>query len=105
MRQPIALRPDYDATQLRRIARESEDADQVRRLLALAVIYDGCSRTEAAEVGGVGLQMVRDWVLRFNAHGPDGLVDRKAPGQPSRLSDKTCRAGSDGRERSDPCRA
>jgi transposase len=88
MRQPIALRADYDATQLRRIARESEDADQVRRLLALAVIYDGCSRTEAAEVGGVGLQVVRDWVLRFNAHGPDGLVDRKAPGQPSRLSDE-----------------
>jgi hypothetical protein len=25
MRQPIALRPDYDATRLRRIARESED--------------------------------------------------------------------------------
>ena len=88
MRQPIALRPDYDATRLRRIARESEDADQVRRLLALAVIYDGSSRTEAAEVGGVGLQVVRDWVLRFNAHGPDGLVDRKAPGQPSRLNDE-----------------
>lgn len=88
MRQPIALRPDYDATQLRRIARESEDADQVRRLLALAVIYDGCGRTEAAEVGGVGLQVVRDWVLRFNAHGPDGLVARKAPGQPSRLNDE-----------------
>ena len=47
MRQPIALGPDYDATQLRRIARESEDADQVRRLLALAVIYDGSSRTES----------------------------------------------------------
>ena len=48
--------------------------------LALAVIYDGGSRTEAAEVGGVTLQVVRDWVLRFNAHGPDGLIDRKAPG-------------------------
>ena len=45
MRKPIPLRPDYDATRLRRIARESEDADQVRRLLALAVIYDGGSRT------------------------------------------------------------
>ena len=45
------------------------------------------SRTEAAEVGGVTLQVVRDWVLRFNAHGPDGLIDRKAPGQPSRLND------------------
>ena len=88
MRQPIPLRPDYDATRLRRIARESEDADQVRRLLALAVIYEGGSRTEAAEVGGVTLQVVRDWVLRFNAHGPEGLIDRKAPGQPSRLNDE-----------------
>jgi putative transposase len=87
MRQPIPLRPDYDAPRLHRIARESEDADQVRRLLALAVIYDGGSRTEAAEVGGVTLQVVRDWVLRFNEHGPDGLIDRKAPGQPSRLND------------------
>ena len=88
MRQPIPLRPDYDATRLRRIARESEDADQVRRLLALAVIYEGGSRTEAAEVGGVTLQVVRDWVLRFNAHGPGGLIDRKAPGQPPRLNDE-----------------
>src|ERR1700755_1644507 len=88
MGHPIALRPDYDAARLRRIARESEDADQVRRLLALAVIYDGGSRTQAAEIGGGTPQVVRDWVLRFNAHGPEGLVDRKAPGQPSRLNDE-----------------
>ena len=88
MRKPIPLRPDYDAAGLRRIARASEDADQVRRLLALAVIYDGGNRTLAAEVGGVTLQIVRDWVLRFNALGPAGLIDRKAPGQPSRLNDE-----------------
>ena len=88
MGQPIALRPDYDAARLRWIARESEDADQVRRLLALAVIYDEGRRTEAAEVGGVTVQVVRDWVLRFNAHGPGGLIDRKAPGQPPRLNDE-----------------
>jgi transposase len=58
----------------------------VRRLLALAAIYEGASRTEAAEIGGVTLQVVRDWVVRFNAHGPDGLIDRKAPGQPARLN-------------------
>ena len=88
MRRPIALRTDFDAASLRRIARESEDAEQVRRLLALAAIYDGGSRTQAAEIGGVTLQVVRDWVLRFNAQGPDGLIDRKAPGQPSRLNDE-----------------
>jgi putative transposase len=88
MRQPIALRPDYDATLVRRIARESGDCGQVRRLMTLAMIYDGASRTEAAKAGCVTLQVVRDWVLRFNAHGPAGLIDRKAPGHPSRLNDE-----------------
>jgi transposase len=87
MRKPIALRSDFDAMVLRRLARESNHADQVRRLLALAVIYDGGSRTQSASVGGVTLQVVRDWVLRFNAHGPVGLIDRKAPGQPPLLDD------------------
>jgi transposase len=82
---PIALRPDFDAPRLRHAARDSKDADQVRRLLALAAIYDGATRTQAAGIGGVTLQIIRDWVMRFNAHGPGGLIDRKAPGQPSRL--------------------
>ena len=85
---PIPLRADFDAAGVRRAARESRDAKQVRRLLALAAIYEGASRTEAAAIGGVTLQIVRDWVLRFNAHGPQGLIDRKAPGQPSRLDAK-----------------
>ena len=84
---PVVLRPDYDAVRLRQLARRSKDAPQTRRLLALAVIYEGGSRTQAAEIGGVSLQTVRDWVLRFNVQGPDGLLDGKAPGQPSILSD------------------
>jgi transposase len=52
----------------------------------LAEIYDGGSRTKAARVGGVGLQTVRDWVMRFNTHGPEGLVDGKAPGNVCKLS-------------------
>jgi transposase len=75
----IGLREDFSGHDLRRLARESGDAKQVRRLLALAVILDGGRRTEAARFGGVGLQIVRDWVLRFNSEGPSGLVDRKAP--------------------------
>ena len=85
---PIALRSDYDAARVRRIARASEDASQVRRLLALGAIYDGATRAEAAETGGVTRQIIRDWVLRFNAQGPQGLVDRKAPGQPPRLNQR-----------------
>ena len=88
---PIALRADFDAADLRTAARQTKDAAQARRLLALAAIYDGGSRTEAARIGGVTLQIVRDWVLRFNAEGPAGLIDRKAPGQPPRLSDSIAR--------------
>jgi transposase len=83
----IALRADFDAAALRAAARGTKDAAQARRLLALATVYDGASRTEAAKLGGVTLQIVRDWVLKFNAHGPAGLIDRKAPGQPARLND------------------
>lgn len=80
------LRADFDAQMTRDAARRSKDGPQARRLLALASIYEGASRTEAARIGGVTLQIVRDWVIKFNAHGPDGLIDRKAPGQPSRLN-------------------
>jgi transposase len=83
---PIPLRADFDVSEVRAAARRSKDGPQSRRLLAIAAIYDGSSRTEAARIGGVTLQIVRDWVLKFNAHGPDGLIDRKAPGQPSRLN-------------------
>jgi transposase len=77
----IAMRGDYDAQHLRALAKQSDDADQTRRLLALAAIYDGSSRGEAAKLAGVGLQTIRDWVLRFNVEGPGALVNRKAPGQ------------------------
>jgi transposase len=85
---PIPLRMDFDATRLQAVARRSRHAGQARRLLALAAVYEGATRTEAAKIGGVTLQIVRDWVLRFNAYGPDGLIDRKAPGQRSRLNDR-----------------
>src|SRR5882762_10693165 len=84
---PIPLRADFDALRLRAIARGTKDAAQTRRLLALAAVYDGARRTEAAAIGGVTLQIVRDWVMKFNADGPDGLIDRKAPGQASKLND------------------
>ena len=83
----IPLRGDFDAEQLRGLARKTKDGPQVRRLLALAAIYSGATRSEAAEVGGVGLQIIRDWVVRFNARGADGLLNGKSPGQPSKLND------------------
>ena len=83
----IALRDDFDGPALPRLAKGTKDAAQARRLLALAEIRDGGSRSDAARVGGVGLQTIRDWVLRFNARGPAGLIDGKAPGNASKLDD------------------
>ena len=81
---PIPLRADFDAQMVRAAAKRSKDGAQARRLLALAAIYEGATRTAAAKIGRV---TVRDWVLKFNAHGPDGLIDRKPPGQAPRLND------------------
>lgn len=88
----IKLRDDLNSGDVRRIARGSKDAGQVRRLLAIATILDGGSRSEAARLAGVTLQIIRDWVLRFNEGGPDGLVTRKAPGPTPILGDHHRRA-------------
>jgi transposase len=87
MARAIALRSDFSAAELRRLARRSKEVAQARRLLALAAIYDGGTRSEAALLGNVTLQIVRDWVMRFNADGPEGLLDRKAPGPTPLLTD------------------
>lgn len=83
----VRLRTDYDGAHLRDFAKRSRDSAQARRLLALAEIYDGRRRSDAARLAGVGLQIIRDWVLRFNTEGPDGLINRKGSGPPSRLTD------------------
>ena len=82
----IALRSDFDADRPRGAARASKNGTQTRRLLPLAAIYDGASRSEAAKIGGVTLQIVRDWVVRFNADGPEGLINKTAPGRASILN-------------------
>ena len=82
----ISLRADWNAERVRRAARLAEDAGQVRRLLSIAAIYDGMSRAAAARLGGMDRQTLRDWVHRFNAGGPSGLVDRPALGAAPRLT-------------------
>ena len=56
MGSPVSLRDDFDAAALRSLARRTRDASQGRRLLALAAIYDGGSRGDAARMGSVGLR-------------------------------------------------
>jgi transposase len=75
MRPGIELRHDYDAPRLRALAKATRNAGQSRGLLALAEIYEGGPRSKAA----------RDWVVRFNAHGPEALIDGKAPGNACKL--------------------
>lgn len=79
MPRAIALRSDFTAVEVRRLARRSRQGGQARRLLALAAICDGGPRSDAARVGNVTPQIVGDWVVRFNAERPDGLIDRKVP--------------------------
>ena len=87
MRVAVGLRSDFDAADLRQLARTTKSANQSRRRLVWAEIYDGGSRGDAARIGGVGSQIVRDWVVRFKARGSDGLLDGKAPGKPPLLND------------------
>jgi transposase len=84
----ISIRSDYTSVDLRGFARRCGDPDQVRRLLAVALILDGGSRSEAARIAGVTLQIVRDRVLRFNEGGLGGLATRKAPGRALILNDE-----------------
>ena len=82
----VRMRTDFSAGELRRLAAATKNANQSRRLLSLAAILDGMSRTEAARVGGMERQTLRDWVHRFNERGPEGLKDTWSKGHPSRLS-------------------
>ena len=82
----IEVREDYEAEELRCMARTVKDANQARRLLAIAAVYDGMDREEAARIGGMDRQTLRDWVHRFNEQGPDGLINIKPPGRRPRLS-------------------
>jgi transposase len=84
----IKLRDDFDGAVLRDLAKRSRDGGQSRRLITLAEVYDGGRRSETARLSGVGLQIVRDWVLRFNAEGPDGLIDRKSAGPRRKLTNE-----------------
>lgn len=84
----ISVRDDFAAEELRWVAKRARDANQARRLLAIAAILDGMDREEAARVGGMDRQPLRDWVHRFNGQGPGGLINIKPPGRRPRLSDE-----------------
>jgi len=81
-------RTDLTAPDLRALAVKVGDGAMVRRLLALALLLEGCSRDEAARLNGMTRQTLRDWVHRFNAEGVAGLGSRTSPGRPPVLSEE-----------------
>ena len=86
---PLGItRTDYTSAELRSLSGRCSDGAQVRRLLALALVLDGCSRTEAAALNGMDRQTLRDWVHRYNALGVEGLKSRHSPGPPPALSEQ-----------------
>src|SRR5438270_3475042 len=88
MGQAIAVRTDFTAGEVRRFAKRAKDAAQARRLLAIAAVLDGASREDAAKIGGMDRQTLRDWVIRFNEQGPDGLINIPSPRLPPSLGKK-----------------
>jgi transposase len=88
MGHPVAVRGDYTSKDLRALAKRSRDADQARRFLSIAAVVDGATRAEAAKIGGMDRQTLRDWVHRFNEDGPDGLINHTAPGPTPKLTKK-----------------
>lgn len=79
-------RSDHTALELRHHASRSADSAQVRRLLALASVVEGRCRGEAAALGGMDRQTLRDWIHRYNEAGIEGLKSRRSPGRAPALS-------------------
>jgi len=86
---PVKItRTEHDAAALRAAAAKLSDGAQVRRMLALALVMDGWSRTEAAALNGMDRQTLSDWAHRYNVEGIDGLKSRKNPGRAPFLSEQ-----------------
>ncbi len=86
MSNAIPLRTDFSAHDLKKFVRRSNNAKQVRRLMALIAILEGQKRGEAAALVNVDIQTLRDWVIRYNTEGIEGLVDKKRTGRKKELS-------------------
>ena len=81
----LTIRRDRTPVVLRKQARVESDRRVARRILAIASALDGMSREDAARSAGMDRQTLRDWVIRYNEHSLDGLVDRPRDGRPPKL--------------------
>ena len=84
---PLAIRQDIETEELRRLARQETDGRVACRLLGVANAVAGMPRAQAARQAGMDRQTLRDWVIRFNAEGVEGLHDRPKSGRPGWLDE------------------
>ena len=80
------LNEGLSAAEFRAAAVMAKDANQARRLLALAAVRDGLGRAEAARIGGMDRQTLCDWVHAYNARGIGGLINKTPPGAKPKLN-------------------
>jgi transposase len=79
-------RTDLTAEQLRAAAVRETNAKVARRILAIAMVLAGYTREAAAASQAMDRQTLRDWVIRYNQFGIEGLMDRPRSGRPALLS-------------------
>lgn len=81
----LEIRRDRTSVVLRKEAKAERDTRVARRILAIANALEGMSREQAAHSAGMDRQTLRDWVIRYNEHGLDGLADLPRDGRPPKL--------------------
>ena len=81
----LEIRRDRTPAVLRKLAKSEPDGRMARRMLAIANALAGLSREDAAKAAGMDRQTLRDWVIRYNEHGVEGLADLWAGGRPPKL--------------------
>ncbi len=73
------IRDDIAPQEPRRLAKLEKNPRAARQPLAIVGALDGLSRETAARIAGMDRQTLRDWVIRCNRAGPDGLSDHWCP--------------------------
>ena len=87
MGKPLEItRTEHTSAELRALSNRCWDGAQVRRILAIAMVLEGRSRSEAAELNGMDRQTLRDWVHRYNTGGIRALKSLRHPGRAPALT-------------------
>ena len=75
----------YAVKDLRRLEKKTPSARMRLRLMAVRLVWEGYPAASAADIIGVTGETVSAYVAAWNAGGPDALVPRHSPGQPTKI--------------------